>query len=152
MFNRLLPKQANNNYSGHSIDKWAFIVIIIATTGRSLIHMFMHDSGAQSIATIPINTFTGNAAASVVLIFALWGSSEILMDIVYIVVAWRYRALIPFMYLLIFMEYVLRMLLMYTKPIHIIGTAPGHAGNYVMISVAFVMLLLSLLSYKDDKA
>lgn len=144
MLERLFPKNLNNDYSGHALAKWIFYFIVILTIIRSLIHMFAPDSGAQSIATIPLNTFTSNGAASVVLMLALWGSSQLMMAFVYLVVIWRYRSFIPFMYLLLFLEYSFRMLLMHIKPIHITGTAPGHVADYVMIPLSLIMLYFSL--------
>jgi hypothetical protein len=48
------------------------------------------------------------------------------------------------MYLLLFLEYSLRMLLMHIKPIHITGAAPGHFLDYVMIPLSVLMFFLAL--------
>lgn len=144
MLDCVFPKNLNNDYQGYAIAKWVFFLIIIMTVVRSLLHMFLPDSGAQSIATIPLNTFTVNGGASVVLMLALWGSAQLMMALVYIVVFWRYRAWVPFIYILIFLEYSFRMLLMHTKPIHITGTAPGHVLDYVMIPLSVVMFILAV--------
>ncbi|AHE66889.1 hypothetical protein [Legionella oakridgensis] len=144
MLDRLFPRALNNNYQGYAIAKWIFYLITLITIVRSLLHMFLPDGGAQSIATIPLNTFTSNGAATVILIFALWGASQLLMAVVYLAVIWRYQAWIPFMYLLIFLEYSFRMFFMHVKPVHITGTAPGHVADYVMVPLALVMLVLSL--------
>ena len=113
------------------------------TLGRSLIHAFASDSGAQSIATIPLDSFTQNGSDAVILIFALWGSSQLLMGFIYIIVLWRYQALIPFMYLLITVEYVMRILLGTLKPMETTGAAPGGVGSLAIVPLAF-MLFLSL--------
>lgn len=144
MLEKLFPQQANNSYSGSLLAKWVFAAITIITIVRSLIHMFAPDGGAQSIATIPLNTFTANGAATVILIMALWGLSQLLMAFVYVIVLWRYQNLIPFMYGLIASEYTMRMILMHLKPIYITGTAPGHVANYIMAPLALLMLVLSL--------
>ncbi|OGT52500.1 MAG: hypothetical protein A3E84_03220 [Gammaproteobacteria bacterium RIFCSPHIGHO2_12_FULL_42_13] len=148
MLDQLFPKQANNNYTGSPIAKWVFIAITVLTVIRSLIHMVAPDGGAQSIATIPLDTFTNNGAAAVILIMALWGLSQVLMALIYVVVLWRYQVFIPFMYALIFIEYAMRMVLMHVKPVRITGTAPGHVADYVMVPLALVMLGLSLIQHK----
>ena len=57
--------------------RWVLVGLTLITLGRSPIHMFKYDGGAQSIATIPLDTFTPGGSAAVVLIFALWGLSAI---------------------------------------------------------------------------
>jgi len=64
-----------NTYHGNPIAKWAFVLITIVTVARSLVHIFAHDGGAQSIATIPLDSFTAGGADVVILIFSLWGFS-----------------------------------------------------------------------------
>jgi hypothetical protein len=144
MLKKLLPETLDNHYKGHAIAKWIFLAITILTLIRSLIHMFFADGGAQSIATIPLNIFTPNGAATVILLMALWGLSQFLMGLVYLVVFFRYQTLIPFMYFLIFIEYAGRLILMFLKPIHITGTAPGGVINYFIIPLSLLMLFLSL--------
>lgn len=148
MFKTMFPKQLTNDYKGSLIAKWVFILLTIVTIGRSLIHAFAPDGGAQSIATIPLDSFTQNGAAAVTLIFALWGLSQLLLGFIYIVVLWRYQTLIPFMYLLIIVEYIMRIFLSTLKPIEITGTAPGGIGNYIIVPLATIMLFLSLRSRK----
>ena len=104
MLKTMFPEQLTHDYRGSPIAKWFFVILTIVTLARSLVHIFAPDGGAQSIATIPLDTFTQNGAAAVVLIFALWGLSQLLMGIIYILVLWRYQALIPFMYLLMLVE------------------------------------------------
>lgn len=140
MLERLFPQNKTNTYRGNPIAKWVFDLLTIVTIARSLVHMFSSDSGAQSIATIPLDSFTANGADAVILIFALWGLSQLLIGIVYGIVLWRYQALIP---LMIF-EYGMRIVLGTIKPIETTGTAPGAIGNYIIIPLAIIMLVLSL--------
>jgi len=144
MLDRLFPRQLTNDYQGHPLAKWVFIGIAILTIARSLIHVFAPDGGAQSIATIPLDTFSANAAATVILIFSLWGLSQLLIGLIYVVVIWRYQMLIPFMYLLLVVEYGMRIVLGLIKPIETTGTAPGGVGNYLILPLALAMLFLSL--------
>lgn len=143
MLENIFPKQLNNDYRGSSISKWAFILITAVTIVRSLIHMFAPDGGAQSIATIPLEGFTIDGASTAVLVFALWGLSQLIIGIIYIVVLWRYQAMIPFMYLLIIVEYGMRIVLGVIKPIETTGTAPGAIGNFIIVPLAVVMFFMS---------
>ena len=144
MIEKMFPIQLNNDYKGHVLAKWVFAMITLVTIVRSLIHIIAPDGGAQSIATIPLDSFTQGGADAVVLIFALWGLSQLLIGLVYVVVLWRYQAFIPFMYLLIVIEYGMRILLGQLKAIETVGTAPGGIGNLIFVPLGFVMLFLSL--------
>ncbi len=144
MLDRLFPRQLDNDYRGHPIAFWVFFPVTIVTLGRSLVHMFFADGGAQSIATIPIDAMTQNGAAAVILIFALWGLSQLLLGLIYVLVLWRYRALIPLMYLLLIVEYAGRLGLGMWKPIQTLETPPGGPGGLVFIVLGATMLAFSL--------
>lgn len=151
MLGNLFPKQLSNTYQGKAIAKWIFAAMTALTIARSLVHIFLPDGGAQSIATIPLEDFTANGAAAVIHIFALWGLSQLLFGLVYIIVFWHYQVLIPLMWLFILVEYSGRMLLTIAKPFEIVGTAPGAIGNFIFIPLALIMFVLSLTPRKKRK-
>jgi hypothetical protein len=66
------------------------------------------------------------------------------MGFVYLVVFFHYKSLIPFMYVLILIEYSGRVLIGLAKPLTVSHTPPGAIAYYIMISLAFIMLILSL--------
>lgn len=146
MFDAIFPKQISGVYPGHPLAKYVFVLLTILTIGRSLVHIVAPDGGAQSIATIPLDSYSAAAADTVILMFALWGLSQLIVGLLYGVVLWRYQALIPLMYLLMLFEYAMRMLLGFWKPIETVATAPGAIGDYVLVPLAAVMLFLSVRS------
>jgi hypothetical protein len=141
--NRLFPTDPGR-YTGHPLARWALLALTVVTIARSLVHILAPDGGAQSIATIPLDSYTAPGAAAVVTLFALWGISQLLLGLVNVVVLRRYPGLIPLMYLLTALEYGLRLSLGVFKPLEVTGTAPGAVGNYVLVPLALVMLWLSL--------
>ena len=136
----LFPQQVNNDYRGHPLALWLFYPITLVTLGRSLVHVFRDDGGAQSIATIPLDSFTPDGAAGVVTIFALCGLSQLLIGLLYVLVLWRYRVLLPLMYLSLIVEYLSRMAISNWKPIVTLETPPAVPGGYLIIVVSLVML------------
>jgi hypothetical protein len=145
MWERLFPKTVDNRYRGHPLALWVFVPITLVTLGRSLVHVFRADGGAQSIATIPLDSYSEAAATTVVVIFALWGLQQLLVGFVYVAVLLRYRALLPFMYLLLLLEYAGRLGLgLWKGPLDTASTPPGARFTVTMILVASAMLLLSL--------
>jgi hypothetical protein len=146
---RILPNTIDNNYKGSKVSKFMFLLLTFVTTLRSLVHIFSADGGAQSIATIPLNSYTSAAAATVVLMFALWGISQLLMSIVYIVVYFKYQSLIPAMYILLIIEYSMRMFAGMMKPIVTVGTAPGGIGNFILVPLCIILFLMSIKVSKE---
>ncbi|NLR94424.1 hypothetical protein [Flammeovirga agarivorans] len=144
MINQVLPATINNEYKGHKLALYVFYLITVMTVGRSLVHMFATDGGAQSIATIPLDSYSTPAAQTVILIFALWGLSQLTMGVFYVIIIFRYKSLIPLMYIFLFIEYAMRLVMMYMKPIITEETAPGATGNYIFIPLSIVMFILSM--------
>ncbi len=145
MFEKLFPKTVDNQYRGSAIAKWIFVAITIHAVVRSLMHMFLPDGGAQSIATITLDAFSPDAAAVIVGLFAYWGLSQLLFGLVFVLVLWRYQSLIPLMWVVMFVEYTGRWLIGgFYKPWETVGTAPGAVLNHIFPLLALVMLVLSL--------
>ncbi|MFP8875278.1 MAG: hypothetical protein VCB42_12320 [Myxococcota bacterium] len=144
MMERLFPRMVDNDYRGHPVALWVLVPVTLLTLVRSLIHMFRVDGGAQSIATIPLDRYSDPAAAAVILIFALWGLSQLLLGLLYVVVLVRYRALIPLMYLTLILEYCGRLALGAWKPMETLERPPGARFTLIMIVLSLVMFVLSL--------
>ena len=143
MLERLFPRSANNDFRGHPAALWLLAAIAVVTWVRSLIHLFRADGGAQSIATIPLDQYTPEGAAAVVMVFALWGRSQLLLAAVLTLVLWRYRNLVPLMYLLLFAEYAGRLLIGIWKPVETLSRPPGAVANMVFPVLSAGMLWLS---------
>lgn len=146
---KILPKTIDNTFDGHKIALYVFYVLTAITLWRSQHHVFAPDGGAQSIATIPLDTFSKAGAQAVIGAFSLWGLSQLITAILYVIVAIRYRALVPLMYLLMIFEYTIRATYIPAfKAIPTAGTAPGAISNLPIIVIALVMLILSMRSTK----
>ena len=144
---RIFPKNLNNDYKGYKFVLYVFFALTALTLWRSQHHLFSADGGAQTIATIPLDTFTTSGAAAVIGVFGLWGLSQLIIGMIYLIVSLRYRAMIPLMYLLMFVEYFVRTVYFpLAKPIPTAGTAPGATGNLPLMIIAFVMLGFSVIT------
>jgi len=152
MLDNLLPKIVTNNYRGMSIAKWLFVAMTILTIARSLAHIFLPDGGAQSIATIPLDAYSPEAAAVIIGMFAQWGLTQLMFGFLYVLVLLRYQALIPLMWLFILFEWTGRLLMGFYKPFETLDTAPGAIGNMIIPLVALIMLALSLRTKKMRNA
>ena len=144
--NSVFPGIANNNYHGSQIVPIVFGIISLISLIRSLIHVFKHDGGAQSIATIPLDRYPKPASDTIVLMFAYWGISQTLMSLVYGVILWKYRNMLPFACLLFTIEWSLRLVIPYVtnKGSSTDQTAPGGIGNMIMPGLGLFLLYLSI--------
>ena len=49
MFNKIFPLVADNNFNGHKIALWGFILFTLLMTWRSIIHMLFEKYGFHEI-------------------------------------------------------------------------------------------------------
>ena len=80
----LLPTAIDNIFSGRKASLWFFYALTAITLWRSQHHLLAADGGAQSIATIPLDTYSAEASGTVMGIFALWGLSQLVIGIIYL--------------------------------------------------------------------
>ncbi len=139
IFEILLPRVADNTVRGMKLPVYIFTLLAMVSTVRSSIHLLAPDGGAGTIAGMNLAVA---GAPEIIFSFALWGSAQLIYALVQLAVAFRYRALVPFMYVLLIVETLLRMLVGHMKPVTFAHTPPGAYGNYVMLVLAPVMLVL----------
>ena len=123
----------------------------VLTVARSLAHIFLPDGGAESIATIPLDSYSSGAAAVVIGMFAQWGLTQLMFGLLYVIVLWRYQSLIALMWLFVLVEWTGRLLLGLYKPFETVDTAPGVIGNLIFPLLALIMLALALKERKNDE-
>jgi hypothetical protein len=142
----LFPARADNFLPGGRLPVWLFTLIACVSFVRSCIHMFAPDGGAGSIAGMNLAV---PGADGIIFAFALWGSSQLIYALIQLLVAFRYRSLIPLMYLLLAIEALLRILVGRMKPVTFSHMPPGAYGNYLMIPLAIAMLAMILMSREN---
>ena len=151
MMARLFPPRFDNIFPGQKIALWVFYLITAVTLWRSQHHIFAADGGAQSIATIPLDSYSDGAAATIIAIFAQWGLIQLLLGMLMLLAAVRYKSMVPLLWLILLMEWIGRGWIGKFKPVETIGTAPGQIGNLVIPIIALVMLILSLVPPKKTE-
>ena len=140
VFEFLLPPVVDNTIQGMKFPVWLFALIAVVSTVRSLIHLLAPDGGAGSIAGMDLSV---QGAPGIIFSFALWGSAQLIYAFIQLAVAFRYRSLVPAMYVLLFVETRLRMLVGRMKPVTFDHTPPGAYANYVALPLAALMIILS---------
>jgi len=147
LFSILFPKNADNTVHGSKIPLYLFILIAAVGTVRSFIHILSPDGGAGSIAGMNLAV---SGANEVIFAFALWGGEQLVYALLQWLVIWRYRALLPLMWIAQFIESLLRILVGKLKPVSFAHTPPGAYQNYFYIVLSLLMVALALWSgYKE---
>ncbi|MCJ7622124.1 MAG: hypothetical protein MUO76_01380 [Anaerolineaceae bacterium] len=138
----LIPEK-QNQYSGSKLSLIFLIVWASIGVARGCIHVFAPDGGAGSIAHFDLSN--GNAP-SLIFIFAALGTSKLTFTTLQWIVILRYRVFIPLTLGLILFSSTLGLYGQFFKPIP--NTPPGQIGNYIMVPVVLVMLVLLLIQKK----
>jgi hypothetical protein len=139
-WSRFLPT-IDEDYLGPRLPFYFLVAVAIVSTIRSLIHLFAVDGGAMSIARVDITVAGG---ANIVAMFGQWGASQLILALIYWLVIWRYRFLVPAMLAVVFLEQVLRLLAGQLKPLEVVAPPPGAIGSYLILPLSLIALLLSL--------
>jgi hypothetical protein len=149
------PEFFDNKVRFKKIFLYLFVLITAVTLGRSLVHVFAPDGGANSIATIIV--FIGNPDPNQVIyfVFSLWGLSQLIIAILYVISLIKYRSMIPLFYVLIWFEYLFRILIgRVLKPMSdnvLSGTAPGEIGNYAFAVLIPILLIWMILDERKHR-
>ena len=152
MLKRIFPERIDNNYRGYKLAIWIFILIAFMKVALSLAHIFVADGGAQSVSTIPLDTYSASAAQNIIAIMARLGLEQLLPAVIFVVVLIRYRSMIPLMYVLIVLQYIAQEGIVYMKPLALAGTSGASTPALVFTALSVLGLVLSLSgkAYRDS--
>ena len=148
-FSLIFPPVIDNHYRGNKLGFWLFCFLSVILMGRSLIHVLKADGGAQSIATIPLDTWPADAASTVISMFALWGLVQVIIALIQIIAIVKYKALIPLLYLLLVFTQLSRLAIVEFKPVVTAGTAPASALSLYLLAIYTLGLVLSLIDNRQ---
>ena len=148
---------ADNDFNGHKIALWGFILFTLLMTWRSIIHMLFEKYGFHEIGNfIPIE---GDPDPMLLIyrFFSLWGFAQLTFCLVCWVVIFRYRALIPLMYLLWLFEWGFRTFGypliredITIQGIYTLGATPGSVGAPYATFLLIILFSLSLIQKKNN--
>lgn len=145
VFQRLFPAQLDNRFSGQRSALWllgAFLAVKLAMSINMIANTAAVASGADGI---PLDSFGPAAAREVLLLFALVGLGQLALTCLGLVALVRYRAMVPFAFLLLLAEHAARRLIVQSYAVDRMPAAStAFAINMVLMAVLIVGLGLSL--------
>jgi hypothetical protein len=153
LLSRLLPEQADNRFGGLRPALWLLGLLIFVKLAMSLNSILNTARIAGGADGIPLASFGPAAARQVLLMFALLALCQLVLALIALVVLVRYRALVPFIYLVLLGEHLARR-----------AIARGYAGpgaamtdvafyvNYGLLTLLALGLVLSLIPARPRAA
>jgi hypothetical protein len=93
----LVPRRANNDYRGGRVAFAGFCFLVAQNVFSATVHFLTPDGGKNSIASIIVLEGDPDPNPIVYMFAAIAGMHEMLFVLLYGVVLWRYRSLIPLM-------------------------------------------------------
>lgn len=144
MLSPILPRTLDNTCHGHRAALWLFGTVVLMKTAIALGTIFNGRAAAGRADGIPLEQFGTAGAQAVVALFAIWGLAQLALSVFGVLALTRYRALVPFMFMLLLSEHVVRRVLLMLKPIATSGAHPGSWINLAIVILMVVGLVLSL--------
>ena len=152
LIDKILPSEANNKYLGNRLALFGLIFTTCLMTWRSCVHLLYQDGGLNSIGSIIIFEGIPDPNQVIYMLASVWGLQQLIFCLVNIVVLFRYRNLIPLMYIFWLLEWLARPLVVgLLHPLgeeYFTGTTPGIVGVPFAVGFLTLMFILSLKSSK----
>ena len=143
----ILPRQANNDYRGGTVPFYGFCLMTAVMLFRSTVHFLKADSGVNSIASIMIFEGTPDPNNIIYMFSSIGGLHQMLFVMLYGLVLWRYRNLIPLMFAFMIVETVFGFgvgLMHPLTPEYFEHTPPGKLASVPQLLFSAAMLLLAV--------
>lgn len=136
----LLPPSTNHAYAGSPLAAWFLAAIAVLTVIPGAIHVFLADGGAGVIAGLDLS----QNGALVIALFAWAGATQIAFGLALLLIALRYRPLVPAMLALVLLERLLHALNGWVLKGGSGHHPPEHYAVLVGVPLVAVALWLSL--------
>ncbi len=140
----LFPQTIDNIYRGRKVALWLLGLLVLLKGAMGLNCIFNGHHVATTADGMPLNTFSPAGADAVVTFLGVWGWEILLLSLLGVLALVRYRAMVPLMFLLLFVEQAGRKAIFSAMPIAGTGDAPALSINAVFCGVTLLGLVLSL--------
>jgi hypothetical protein len=146
---RVFPKELSR-FEGFRPIRLITALYMFVMVGRSCIHLFAADGGAQSIAGIDTSVEGGD---NIIAIFHQWGATQLLLALFLTLLFIRYPGMTPLIVLTLAVEPVMRLIAGQMKSVTADGPPPGESLNglsFVFLAVLFIASVLEKRTRKES--
>ncbi len=144
MLGQLLPRQADNSFQGFKLGLWLFGVVLLLLAAMSMNSIFNGHYVAINADGLPLDSYTPAGIRAVVSFYATWGLTQLVVVAFGMIVLFRYRALVPLIFLLLLLEQLLLRVIRFYRPLAGPNGAPASWLIIVLLSLMAAGLILSL--------
>lgn len=144
---RVLPSEFSS-YVGYRIVRITAALYLMVMIGRSSIHLFSSDGGANGIAGIDISVVGGD---NIIAIFHQWGATQLILALFQSLLFFRYPGMTPLVLLTLAVEPVMRFIAGQMKPLITDGPPPGESFNGVAFIILSVLFIASVSEKRTPK-
>jgi hypothetical protein len=144
IFRRLFPRQFDNRYHGYKAALWLlglFVALKLVVSVNSILNTASVAAGADGFA---LQSYGGDGARAVLMLFALDAVGNLMLALIGLTALVRYRAMVPFIYLLAVVEQIIRRSVIGSYAIERSGQPA--AVSYVIYAVLALLVLGMILS------
>jgi hypothetical protein len=141
---KVFPNELSR-FEGFRLIRLIAALYMFVMVGRSCIHLFAADGGAQSIAGIDTSVEGGD---NIIAIFHQWGAIQLILAVLLLVLFFRYPGLTPLILLTLTLDPVLRFVAGQMMSITATGTPPGEALNGAAFYLLLILFMASIVGKK----
>jgi len=151
----VLPRPVTNEYRGGPIPFYGFCLLFAAQIFSSTVHLLKADSGVNSIASIIVFPFEGPADPNniIYLFSSVGGVTQMMFTVLFALVLWRYRSLVPLMLGFLLLETLLGIVVTTLHPLtpeYFEHTPPGLMARVPKLIVLPMLLLMAIRRSKKE--
>jgi hypothetical protein len=133
MLSRVFPKQIDNDYGGYRLAIWLLVLFLLAR----IFAWWTNPEVLQGVEGVPLDTFGTKAANAAMVLFAWWGATNLMLNVLGFIAVVRYRAMIPLVYLLIVGSHIGQAVLADTAPV---AGMLGAGASRPIVGVAVLLI------------
>jgi hypothetical protein len=124
LLDRLFPRQVDNRFDGHRSALWLLGLLVALKLVVGLNSILNSESVAAGADGIPLHSFGPEAAREVLTLFALTALGQLILALIALAALVRWRALVPFLYLVSLAELIARRLIVESNDLGRAASSP----------------------------
>lgn len=151
VLDRLFPKQVDNRFDGNRAALWLLGLLVALKLVVSLNSIFNTASVAAGADGIALDSFGAAAAREVLTLFSLVALGQLFLALIALAALIRWRALVPFLYLVSLGEQLARRVVVATHELERTSSGIAWFVTYGVLFLLALGLLLSLMPARTAK-
>jgi hypothetical protein len=144
MLARIFPRTIDNQLRGNKASLWLLIPIVIIRLMMGLNSTFNTRWVITNADNIPLDRYSSEAANTIVSIFSIVGLYHLVLAMIGLLAIFRYRSMIPLVYLLFLFDFTAKKILTAVHPVTSTDASTVNILSIVLISLMSVGFVLSI--------